>query len=53
MDVIDLASEADEQAAPFADWRATGDRRNEPLRPLRLTTQVIQLNGAGTRASAP
>ncbi|MDY6944176.1 MAG: hypothetical protein SXG53_00535 [Pseudomonadota bacterium] len=53
MDVVDLASEADEQAAPFADWRATGDRRNEPLRPLRLTTQVIQLQAGGARASAP
>lgn len=53
MDVVDLASEADERAAPFSDWRATGDGRNEPLRPLRLTTQVIQLNVGGTRASGP
>jgi hypothetical protein len=53
MDVVDLNSEADERAAPFADWRATGDARNQPLRPLRLTTQVIRLNAGGTRSSAP
>lgn len=52
MDVVDPASEADERAAPFSDWRATGDGRNEPLRPLRLTTQVIRLNVGGTRSSA-
>lgn len=53
MDVVDLASEADERAAPFSDWRATGDARNQPLRPLRLTTQVMRLNVSGTRSSAP
>jgi hypothetical protein len=53
MDVVDLDSEADERAAPFADWRATGDARNQPLRPLRLTTQVIRLSAGGTRSSAP
>lgn len=53
MDVVDPASETDEHAAPFSDWRVTGDGRNEPLRPLRLTTQVIRLNTSGTRSSAP
>lgn len=53
MDVLDLGSEADERAAPFSDWRATGDRRNEPLRPLRLSTQVILLNAGGMRSAAP
>jgi hypothetical protein len=43
MDVLDLGSETDERAAPFIDWQATGDRRNEPLRPLRLSTHVISL----------
>ncbi len=37
MDVIDPDSEADERAAPFSDWQATGDARNQPLRPLRLS----------------
>lgn len=53
MDVLDPVSEADERAAPFSDWRATGDARNEPLRPLRLTTQVMRLNVGGSRSSAP
>jgi hypothetical protein len=53
MDVIDPASEADERDAPFNDWRATDDGRNQPLRPLRLTTQVIRLNAEGTGPSAP
>lgn len=53
MDVVDPDSEADERAAPFSDWRATGDGRNQPLRPLRLTTQVIRLEVGGTRSSAP
>jgi hypothetical protein len=53
MDVVDPASEADERAAPFTDWHASGDRRNEPLRPLRMTTQVIRLETGGTRSSAP
>jgi hypothetical protein len=44
MDVIDAESEAQERAAPYSDWQASGDARNEPLRPLRLTTQVIRLN---------
>lgn len=43
MDVLDPASEADERAAPFSDWQASGDGRNQPLRPLRLSTQVIPL----------
>jgi hypothetical protein len=43
MDVLDLGSETDERAAPFIDWQSTGDRRNEPLRPLRLSTHVISL----------
>lgn len=48
MDVIDVDSEADERAAPFSDWQATGDARNQPLRPVRLTTQVMQLDVRGT-----
>ncbi|MFC4309017.1 hypothetical protein ACFPN2_07995 [Steroidobacter flavus] len=48
MDVIDPISESDERAAPFNDWRATGDARNQPLRPLRLTTQVMRLDVRGT-----
>ncbi|MBL8268006.1 hypothetical protein, partial [Steroidobacter sp.] len=43
MDVVDPASEGDERAAPFSDWQASGDGRNQPLRPLRLSTQVIAL----------
>jgi hypothetical protein len=51
MDVIDPASEADERAAPFSDWQATGDARNQPLRPLRLTTQVMRLDVRGTAST--
>ncbi len=51
MDVLDPNSEADERAAPFNDWRATGDARNQPVRPLRLTTQVMQLDVRGTPSS--
>ncbi|WP_161815640.1 hypothetical protein [Steroidobacter agaridevorans] len=51
MDIIDPDSEADERAAPFSDWQATGDARNQPLRPLRLTTQVLRLDVRGTPAS--
>lgn len=51
MDVIDPASEADERAAPFSDWQATGDARNQPLRPLRLTTQVMRLDARATPSS--
>lgn len=51
MDVIDPDSEADERSAPFSDWQASGDRRNQPLRPLRLTTQVAPLNGAQVSAN--
>lgn len=43
MDVIDPDSEADERAAPYSDWQVSGDARNQPLRPLRLTTQVVRL----------
>lgn len=43
MDVIDSDSEADERAAPYSDWEASGDSRNQPLRPLRLATQVVPL----------
>jgi hypothetical protein len=50
MDVIDPNGEADERAAPFSDWRATGDARNQPLRPLRLTTQMMRL---AVRAASP
>lgn len=50
MDLIDPVSEADERAAPFSDWQATGDARNRPLRPLRLTTQVLRLDATGTPA---
>ncbi len=50
MDIIDPLSEADERAAPFSDWRATGDARNQPLRPLRLTTQVMRLDVGGSPA---
>lgn len=53
MDVVDLGSEADERAALFIDWQATGDRRNEPLRPLRLTTQVMRLEAGRTPSPAP
>lgn len=45
MDVIDAGGEAEEERAPYGDWQATGDARNEPLRPLRLTTQVFKLSG--------
>lgn len=48
MDVVDPDSEADERAAPFSDWQATGDARNQPLRPLRLTTQVMRLDVSGS-----
>jgi hypothetical protein len=51
MDVIDPNSEADERAAPFSDWRASGDARNRPLRPLRLSTQMMRLAVRGTRPS--
>lgn len=44
MDVIDSGSEADERAAPYSDWEASGDVRNQPLRPVRLTTQVVPLS---------
>jgi hypothetical protein len=44
MDVVDLGTDAQERAAPFSDWQASGVARNKPLRPLRLTTQVIRLN---------
>jgi hypothetical protein len=50
MDVVDPDSEADERAAPFSDWQATGDARNQPLRPLRLTTQVMRLDVSGAPA---
>lgn len=50
MDIIDPDSEAEERAAPFSDWQATGDARNQPLRPLRLTTQVLRLDVRGTPA---
>jgi hypothetical protein len=50
MDIVDPDSEADERAAPFSDWRATGDARNRPLRPVRLTTQVLRLDAGGTPA---
>jgi len=50
MDLIDPPSEADERAAPFSDWRTTGDARNQPLRPLRLTTQVMRLDVGGSPA---
>jgi hypothetical protein len=50
MDIVDADSEADERAAPFSDWQATGDARNQPLRPLRLTTQVLRLDASGTPA---
>lgn len=53
MDVLDLDSEAEEQAAPFDDWPATGDARNRPLRPLRLSTQVMPLSVGGIGSSAP
>jgi hypothetical protein len=53
MDVVDLEAEADERAAPFYDWQATDDGRNRPLRPLRLTTQVVKLSAGGTRSSSP
>jgi hypothetical protein len=43
MDVIDEGSEEQEDAAPYSDWMASGNARNRPLRPLRLTTQVIPL----------
>jgi hypothetical protein len=48
MDVIDADSEAEERAAPFSDWQATGDARNRPLRPLRLSTQVMRLDVRAT-----
>jgi hypothetical protein len=48
MDIVDPVSEADERAAPFNDWQATGDARNRPLRPLRLTTQVLRLDVSGS-----
>ena len=51
MDVIDPESETEERAAPFSDWQATGDARNRPLRPLRLTTQVLRLDVTGAPAS--
>ena len=51
MDIIDPDSEADERAAPFSDWQATGDARHRPLRPLRLTTQVLRLDVTGTAAT--
>lgn len=38
MDVVDTESEAQERAARY------GDARMEPLRPLRLTTQVFKLS---------
>lgn len=44
MDVIDPESEAQERAAPYNNWQASGDARNQPLRPLRLTTQVFELS---------
>lgn len=44
MDVIDVESEAQERAAPYSDWQASGNALNQPLRPLRLTTQVIPLH---------
>lgn len=50
MDLIDPDSEADERAAPFSDWQATGDARHQPLRPLRLTTQVLRLDVSGAPA---
>ena len=53
MDVVDPGAEADERAAPFSDWLATGDGRNLPLRPLRLSTQVMRLNAGAARSSAP
>jgi len=43
MDLLDLGSEADERAAPHGDWQTSGNARDRPLRPLRLTTQVIRL----------
>ena len=43
MDLIDLDSAAAERAAPYSDWQQSGDARNQPLRPLRLTTQVMPL----------
>ncbi|WP_129643956.1 S8/S53 family peptidase [Peristeroidobacter agariperforans] len=51
MDIIDPVSEADERAAPFSDWQATGDARHQPLRPVRLTTQVLRLDVRGAPAS--
>lgn len=50
MDLVDPDSEADERAAPFSDWQTTGDARNRPLRPLRLTTQVLRLDVSGSSA---
>jgi hypothetical protein len=43
MDVVDPGTEADERGAPFSDWQASGNARDLPLRPLRLSTQVIRL----------
>lgn len=53
MDVVDPQSEADERAAPFNDWQATGDARDQPLRPLRLSTQAMPLTTGTGRASSP
>src|SRR5690606_3557375 len=50
MDVVDPDAEADERAAPFSDEQTSG---HEPNRPLRLSTQVINLQADGTRSSAP
>ncbi|MBM0107905.1 hypothetical protein JM946_24490 [Steroidobacter sp. S1-65] len=51
MDVVDPGSEAEERAAPFSDWQAGEDGRDLPLRPLRLSTQVMRLEVEAARSS--
>lgn len=46
MDVIDPGSEVQERAAPYSQEPDSGDARNRPRRPLRMTTQVFKLSEA-------
>lgn len=48
MDIVDPDAEADERAAPFSDQQAS-----LRARPLRLSTQVIELKSSSTGSAPP